>query len=75
MKFGKLFYDSEINRVNISFYKGGYGYGYHCGDIINARIPTSTDFKKYRIEYDASKQEWYFVGLGSIPAGTEVSIE
>lgn len=75
MKFGNLFYDTEINRVNVSWADGSYGDGYHCGDVIKVRRPEDTEFRYLRLEYDHGEKEWYFSGVGEIPFGTEVRVD
>lgn len=72
MKYGELFYDSEIGRINAQWEDGSYGDGYHCGDILEVRRPSDAAFAQLRLEYDESRDEWHFIGAGAIPCGTEV---
>lgn len=72
MKYGKLFFDDEIERVNVHWEDGSYGDGFHCGEVLDAYIPVKGTWEPYRIEYDHAEKEWYFVGLGSIPVCTEI---
>ena len=79
---GKLFYDTELERVNISFDDGTYHDGLRCGDCLEFR---TVDFSKSRlgdekwvptrIEYDHTEKEWYLDGLdgsGEIPVDNVV---
>ena len=34
MKYGKLFYDGQLDRINVWFEDGSYGDGFHCGEIL-----------------------------------------
>ena len=72
MKRGKLFYDGELDRINVRFDNGGYGDGFRCGDVIEAYNPQRDRWESRRLEYDGARDEWYFVGFGAIPIGTEI---
>lgn len=74
MKYGKLFYDFELDRINIAFEDGGYGDGFHSGDILDVYDPQDGHWKERRLEYDHSRDEWYFAGFAVIPAGAEIRI-
>ncbi|MPN05515.1 hypothetical protein SDC9_152766 [bioreactor metagenome] len=75
MKYGKLFYDSELDRVNVSFGNGLYGDGFHCGDTFEIYNPENSQWEWQRLEYSHSDEEWFFVETGSIPAGIEIRID
>lgn len=76
MKYGKIFVDSEIDRVNVHWDDGTYGDGYHCGEVVEIKVPAIGEWEKYRIEYNHEQQAWYFAGMpkayGNIPVGTEI---
>lgn len=79
MKYGKIFVDTEIRRLNVHWEDGSYGDGFHCGEVVNIRVPEIGKWEHYRIEYNHSEQEWYFAGLprkyGCIPVDTEIRSE
>ena len=74
MKHGKLFYGGELDRINVSFEGSGYGEGFHCGDVLETYNPQSGLWEERRLEYDHGRDEWYFVGVGAIPVGTEIRV-
>lgn len=69
MKYGKLFYDNKLNRMNVHWDDGSDGKGFHCGEVIFARIPALGTWDYYRIEHNG---DWYFFEYGDIPVGTEI---
>jgi hypothetical protein len=70
MKYGKLIFSREENRLDILSEDGSLLGGLHCGD----RLDVLVDHKwtPTRVEYD---HDWYLFGLypsGQIPVGLEV---
>ena len=72
MKYGRLFYDGELGRINVVFEDKSYGDGFHCGDILEAYNPKNRSWELRRLEYDHNRDKWFFVGFGSIPVSTEI---
>ena len=72
MKYGRLFYDGQLDHINVRFKDGSYGDGFHCGDVLETYNPTNGGWEQRRLEYDDNRDEWFFVGFGSIPVSTVI---
>jgi len=76
-KIGKLFFDTETQRIDIKFEDGTYYGGLHCGetlDYLRNNQWTNHEWIQTRIESDVDG-EWYLVGLydgGMIPCENTV---
>lgn len=72
MKYGKLIYNGEFNRLDVLLDNDSTIGGLHCGDCLEVMldckwIPT-------RVEYD---EDWYLSGIclsGRIPVGLNVRV-
>ncbi len=61
MKEGHLFYNSSIDRFDITFKDDDIYGGLNCGECFDVYI--IGEWLSTRIEYSHSKQAWYLVGI------------
>jgi len=60
MKEGKLFYNYDLDRVDILYQDGREHGGLHAGNVID--VKTRAGWQPMRIEYSADGDDWYFIG-------------
>lgn len=59
MRQGKLFYNTELERMDIAFSDGHYN-GIHCGECFDIMVYDT--WVPVRMEYDHARREWYLIG-------------
>ncbi len=59
MRQGRLFYNAELERMDIAFSDGYYN-GIHCGGCFDVKIYGA--WVPVRMEYDGALREWYLIG-------------
>jgi hypothetical protein len=62
MRQGTLFYNAELDRMDIAFSDGYYN-GIHCGECLDMRIYGA--WVPVRMEYDHYRRTWYLIGRGN----------
>ena len=62
MRNGTLFYNAELDRMDIAF-SGGHYDGTHCGECLDVNIYGA--WIPVRMEYDGPRCEWYLIGRGN----------
>jgi hypothetical protein len=72
MKYGKLIYDNDSNRLDVLFDDGSTLGGFHCGNCLDIQLDSK--WIPTRVEYD---KDWHLYRLyqsGQIPVGLEVRV-
>lgn len=72
MKYGKLIYNGEFNRLYVLLDNDSTLGGLHCGDCLEVMLDNK--WIPARVEYD---EDWYLSGIclgGRIPVGLSVRV-